>query len=59
LSSTPPDTILSQIDEWFTSGLAGIRQARGSVGYRQLVIDPRQGHTTSRPDCTRELARVA
>ena len=27
--------ILSQIDEWFTSGLAGIRQARGSVGYRQ------------------------
>ena len=33
--------ILSQIDEWFTSGLAGIRQARGSVGYRKLVIDPR------------------
>jgi alpha-L-rhamnosidase len=33
--------ILSQIDEWFTSGLAGIRQARGSVGYRQLVVDPR------------------
>jgi alpha-L-rhamnosidase len=33
--------ILLQIDEWFTSGLAGIRQAPGSVGYRQLVIDPR------------------
>jgi alpha-L-rhamnosidase len=33
--------ILLQIDEWFTSGLAGIRQAPGSVGYRKLVIDPR------------------
>lgn len=33
--------ILSQIDEWFTSGLAGIRQPRGSVGYRKLVVDPR------------------
>jgi alpha-L-rhamnosidase len=33
--------ILAQIDEWFTSGLAGIRQAPGSVGYRKLVIDPR------------------
>ena len=33
--------ILLQIDEWFTSGLAGIRQASGSAGYRKLVIDPR------------------
>jgi alpha-L-rhamnosidase len=33
--------ILLQIDEWFHSALAGIRQARGSVGYRKLVIDPR------------------
>ena len=33
--------IPSQIDEWFTSGLAGIRRARGSAGYRELVIDPR------------------
>jgi alpha-L-rhamnosidase len=33
--------ILSQIEEWFHSGLAGIRQARGSVGYRRLIIDPR------------------
>jgi alpha-L-rhamnosidase len=33
--------ILLQIDEWFTSGLAGIRQAPGSVGYRRLIIDPR------------------
>ena len=28
------------IDEWFTSGLAGIRQAPGDVGYRSLVIQP-------------------
>jgi alpha-L-rhamnosidase len=33
--------ILLQIEEWFHSGLAGIRQAPGSVGYRRLVIDPR------------------
>jgi alpha-L-rhamnosidase len=33
--------ILAQIEEWFHSGLAGIRQPRDSVGYRQLVIDPR------------------
>jgi alpha-L-rhamnosidase len=33
--------ILLQIEEWFHNGLAGIRQAPGSVGYRQLVIDPR------------------
>ena len=28
------------IDEWFTSGLAGIQQAPGSVGYEKLVIKP-------------------
>ncbi|MEV6107257.1 family 78 glycoside hydrolase catalytic domain [Streptomyces sp. NPDC051940] len=33
--------ILLQIEEWFHSGLAGIRQAPGSAGYRDLVIDPR------------------
>ncbi|MFF7212890.1 alpha-L-rhamnosidase C-terminal domain-containing protein [Streptomyces sp. NPDC008238] len=33
--------ILLQIEEWFHSGLAGIRQARGTAGYRNLVIDPR------------------
>ncbi|MFH8662368.1 family 78 glycoside hydrolase catalytic domain [Streptomyces afghaniensis] len=33
--------ILLQIEEWFHSGLAGIRQARGGAGYRKLVIDPR------------------
>ncbi|MFF2386314.1 family 78 glycoside hydrolase catalytic domain [Streptomyces sp. NPDC058108] len=33
--------ILLQIEEWFHSGLAGIRQARDGAGYRSLVIDPR------------------
>jgi alpha-L-rhamnosidase len=33
--------ILAQIEEWFHRGLAGIRQARDSVAYRRLVIDPR------------------
>ncbi|WP_329039051.1 glycoside hydrolase family 78 protein [Streptomyces sp. NBC_01725] len=33
--------ILLQIEEWFHSALVGIRQAPGSVGYRDLVIDPR------------------
>jgi alpha-L-rhamnosidase len=33
--------ILLQIEEWFHSGLAGIRQAPGSAGYRRLVINPR------------------
>ncbi|WP_329342943.1 glycoside hydrolase family 78 protein [Streptomyces sp. NBC_00663] len=33
--------ILLQIEEWFHSGLAGIRRPRGGVGYRELLIDPR------------------
>ena len=33
--------ILSQIEEWFHTALAGIRQPRGGVAYRHLVIDPR------------------
>ncbi len=33
--------ILLQVEEWFHSGLAGIRQARGKAGFRDLVIDPR------------------
>jgi alpha-L-rhamnosidase len=41
ISDSKNHMILLQVDEWFTSGLAGIRQARGSVGYRQLIIDPR------------------
>jgi alpha-L-rhamnosidase len=32
--------MLGAIDQWFGSGLAGIRQADGSVGYQHLVIKP-------------------
>jgi alpha-L-rhamnosidase len=32
--------ILAQIEEWFHEGLAGIREAEGSVQYRSLVIKP-------------------
>jgi alpha-L-rhamnosidase len=32
--------ILLQIDEWFTAGLAGIKQADDSLGYKDLVIRP-------------------
>ncbi|GAA2212830.1 hypothetical protein GCM10009850_082920 [Nonomuraea monospora] len=33
--------ILAQIEEWFHSGLAGIRPADGSIAYRELVIQPK------------------
>ncbi|GAA2878296.1 hypothetical protein GCM10010517_40320 [Streptosporangium fragile] len=33
--------ILAQIEEWFHSGLAGIRAADGSTAYRKLVIQPK------------------
>ena len=33
--------ILAQIEEWFHSGLAGIRAADASVAYRDLVIQPK------------------
>jgi alpha-L-rhamnosidase len=33
--------ILAQIEEWFHEGIAGIREADGSVQYRELVIKPR------------------
>jgi alpha-L-rhamnosidase len=32
--------MFGSLDEWFTSGLAGIRQAPGSIGYERLVIRP-------------------
>ncbi|MFJ8010018.1 family 78 glycoside hydrolase catalytic domain [Streptomyces fagopyri] len=41
LGNSKNHMILLQIEEWFHSGLAGIRQAHGSAGYRNLVIDPR------------------
>ncbi|WP_243795412.1 alpha-L-rhamnosidase [Saccharopolyspora gloriosae] len=33
--------ILTQLDEWFHTGLAGIRQAAGSAGFRALRIRPK------------------
>jgi alpha-L-rhamnosidase len=33
--------ILAQIEEWFHEGLAGIREADGSLQYSELVIKPR------------------
>jgi alpha-L-rhamnosidase len=33
--------ILAQIEEWFHTGLAGIREADGSIAYRSLVIQPK------------------
>jgi alpha-L-rhamnosidase len=33
--------ILAQIEEWFHTGLAGIREASGSTAYRQLIIQPK------------------
>jgi alpha-L-rhamnosidase len=41
LGNSKNHMILSQIDEWFHTGLAGIRQAPGSVGYERLVIEPK------------------
>ncbi|MGH3926400.1 MAG: alpha-L-rhamnosidase C-terminal domain-containing protein, partial [Pseudonocardiaceae bacterium] len=32
--------ILAQIEEWFHEGLAGIREAKGSTQYRDVVIKP-------------------
>jgi alpha-L-rhamnosidase len=32
--------MLGAIDEWFTSGLAGIKAAPGAIGYARLVIKP-------------------
>jgi alpha-L-rhamnosidase len=33
--------ILAQIEEWFHTGLAGIRASAGTVAYRSLVIQPK------------------
>ena len=32
--------MLGAIDEWFTSGLAGIQQAPGFIGYEKIFIKP-------------------
>ncbi|MEV0221355.1 family 78 glycoside hydrolase catalytic domain [Streptomyces sp. NPDC050704] len=41
LGNSKNHMILLQIEEWFHSGLVGIRRAPGTAGYRELVIDPR------------------
>jgi alpha-L-rhamnosidase len=33
--------ILAQIEEWFHTGLAGIREADGSIAYRHLIMQPK------------------
>jgi alpha-L-rhamnosidase len=33
--------ILAQIEEWFHTGLAGIRAADGTIAYRAVVVRPR------------------
>ena len=41
--------ILLQIDEWFSAGLAGIRQAPGSTAYDRVMIKPQAvGHAHAR-----------
>ncbi len=32
--------MLGHLMEWFYSGIGGIRQAEGSVGYKRIIIDP-------------------
>ena len=39
--------ILLQIDEWFSKGLTGIRQAPGSVGYQRIMVKPQAVGTLS------------
>ncbi|QKG20439.1 family 78 glycoside hydrolase catalytic domain [Actinomadura verrucosospora] len=45
--------MLGSIDSWFTSRLAGLQQAAGSTGYRNLVIDPAIVGDLTRASATR------
>jgi len=40
LAGSQNHMILLQIDEWFNAGLAGIRQAPGSVAYDRVIVKP-------------------
>jgi alpha-L-rhamnosidase len=40
LAGSQNHMILLQIDEWFSTGLAGIQRPENSIGYRRIVIDP-------------------
>ncbi|MFB4295444.1 family 78 glycoside hydrolase catalytic domain [Actinomadura sp. NTSP31] len=46
--------MLGSIDSWFTSRLAGLQQAAGSTGYRNLVIDPAIVGDLTRASATRQ-----
>ncbi|SFE41321.1 alpha-L-rhamnosidase [Actinopolyspora alba] len=48
-SSSLNHMILLQIDEWFSTGLAGIRRAPGSVAYGKVVVKPRLVGTDEHP----------
>lgn len=41
--------ILLQIDEWFSTGLAGIQHVPGAVAYEQVVVKPRVVGTAALP----------
>jgi len=49
--------MLGAIDEWFGSGLAGIRQADGSVGFQSLVIRPAVVGDLTRADSSYDTPR--
>ena len=54
--------ILLQIEEWFHTGVAGIKQAPDSIAYRKLIYqaDPgRRPHVTPRATTRRRRARRA
>ncbi|WP_017975542.1 alpha-L-rhamnosidase [Actinopolyspora halophila] len=48
-SSSLNHMILLQIDEWFSTGLAGIQRAPGSVAYEKSVVKPRLVGTDKHP----------
>ena len=54
LAGSQNHMILLQIDEWFNAGLAGIRQAPGSVGYAKVIIKPQVVGTLTHVSGTRE-----
>ncbi|GAB3073318.1 hypothetical protein GCM10027053_43420 [Intrasporangium mesophilum] len=54
LAGSQNHMILLQIDEWFSAGLAGIRQAPGSVGFDRLIIKPQVVGTLTHVSGSRE-----
>ncbi|MBI3207598.1 MAG: family 78 glycoside hydrolase catalytic domain [Candidatus Solibacter usitatus] len=40
VGSSQNHMMLGAIDEWFTTGLAGIRQAPGSVAFEEVIVKP-------------------